>query len=113
MKVKIFDSKPLSVLVFNAMCEESEDLIKDFGIKPEDIAGDNSVVELTTLVNGKPIDLEGAFTRALSKLFEDYENNVKEAAIDLIGASRVRVLADAIEAAEFQINDALNQLKEK
>lgn len=103
----------LSVSLLNAMSEQvpGDTMLDYFDITPD---GDNTKVEVTVLVNGKPVDLVSELVRQLKCFENSLDNLVLKKAQELIQKDSVlHDLAYEIEQAEWKIRDRLEQLMKK
>jgi len=103
----------LSITFLNAMSEQvpEDTMLEYFGITPN---GDNTKVEVTVLVNGKPVDLVAELVRQLKWFENSLDNLVLKKAQELIQKDSVlHDLAYEIEQADWKIRAKLEQLMKK
>lgn len=112
-KIDLLASNNLSISLLNAMSEQvpADRMLEYFDITPD---GDNTKVDVTVLVNGKPVDLVSELVRQL-KYFEDkLDSIVLKKAQELIQKDSVlQELACEIEQADWKIRAKLEQLMNK
>ncbi len=119
MQIKPLERTLMGVVVFNAMCEETDnkpDLKAKYKIQ-SDQQGKPLEVELTVLINGVPIDFEAAFERAVTRTWNDITGSldklIEDKAVELLQASGLQDLAHEIESAEWKIREALEKVGAK
>ena len=112
--IKLLDKNALSIILFNAMCEqmgENGDILKHFKIEANDVA---STVNLKILVNNVEVDLVPELVRFIQSLDAQFEAAVEKKAKELIMKDQIlQDLAYAIQNAEWAIQDRLDKITQR
>jgi len=104
-----------SVMLINAMAAlagDAGDIAEIF--KLEYVKGEKPTVDVQLFVNGVSVPFAAAVTFAWESLNAKINKKVEERALELVSRARLDKLLNALENAEWQIEDALEKaLKEK
>ena len=108
-EVSIIEHSDAGIFIVNAMSDASTDDTFLSHFKMNDDCK-HPIVKVEMTVNGVPVD----FRKTLEDIFDifesKYDETVKKAALDLVSGSRLQKLSQALENAEWQIEDEINRI---
>jgi hypothetical protein len=103
--INVCDRNPASVLIINAMALIEKD--GEFQRKFVGDGGPNCEVKLT--VNGHEVDVVTALADAWKRIEARVDERAREMAVEMIRGAQLADLLQAIQNAEWQIQDALRR----
>jgi len=109
----VLGQRGAEILVFNAMAkvaeriENNNDILKAFNLKAE---GVETKAEVSVFVNGVEVPFTKCFAEGISCLMDQYEEDVKKKAKELILQTKLTNLQYALEQAEWIVEQELDKL---
>jgi len=108
-KIKLLVHTPVSVMLFNAMCESvSQDkLLEIYGLA----ATPDVVVDVKLTVNGVELDAERVLASCWEQLLVRYEQRVTQDAKAMVGGAGLQELADTFEEMKTRIENEFSSVQ--